>query len=100
MAENKGLALTVVSLAGFQLLAAWNTNAPSLGELRDAAPNDAAEAQKLRDADVMVGGSALILGGAVWMLTGDPTALVIMGAMFGSVSFWHHQVLKGENSWL
>ncbi len=96
MADNRAVSLTVVSLAGFQFLNTWNNNAPSLSELRGAPPGDVSMKQRLIDADVMVGGTALILGGALSIMTHDNTPLVIMLTLFGSVALWHHIVLNGE----
>jgi len=87
----------VIGLAGFQILQAWNANAPSLSDLRGAAPDDVSIRQRLHDADWMVGGLAVILGVTFAMLTHDSTALVVMLVMFGAVSLWHHSVLNAES---
>jgi hypothetical protein len=95
--DSKGLALTVVSISGFQLMNLWNSNAPSLAELRVADPNNKEIRQQLVDAEIMVGGTALLLGGSVSLMTHDNTALVIMATLFGSVAIWHHLVLRSAN---
>jgi len=88
---------TVIGLAGFQLLQAWNANAPSLAELRSAPPGDVSVKQKLMDADLMVGGLAVILGVTFAVLSHDSTALLVMIVIFGLVSGWHHSVLNAES---
>lgn len=87
----------VIGMAGFQLLQAWNQNAPSLSDLRGASPDDVSIRQRLHDADFMVGGLAIVLGVAFALLTHDSTALVVMLVIFGSVSMWHHSVLNAES---
>lgn len=94
---DKNAAIAVIGVAGFQLLQAWNTNAPSLAELRNHVPGDVSAKQKLIDADFMVGGLAIVLGISYAILTHDLTALLVMLAIFGSVAVWHHAVLAAEN---
>lgn len=86
----------VIGLAGFQLLQAWNANAPSLSDIRAAHPNDIATRQRLLDADFMIGGLSTVLGVAFAVVTGDLTALIVMLVMFGSISLWYHSVMNAE----
>jgi len=86
----------VVGLAGFQLLQAWNANAPTLAEIRGSHPNDVTMRQRLMDADFMVGGLSVILGVTFAVLTRDATALIVMLVMFGSISLWYHSVMNAE----
>jgi len=88
---------SVLGLAGFQLIQAWNSNAPSLKDLREASPDDIGVRQKLHDADFMVGGVAIILGVTFSILARDNTALYVMLVIFGSISLWHHSVLNAES---
>jgi hypothetical protein len=88
---------TVIGVAGFQLLQAWNNNAPSLAELRSCHPDDISIRQKLYDADFMVGGLATVLGVVFAILAHDTTALLVMLVIFGGVSMWHHSVLNAES---
>lgn len=89
-------ASAVVGIAAFQLWQAWNANAPSLAEAREAPPGDTSVKQKLIDADLLVGGLAVIIGTVISVMTRDITALIIMLVVFGSVSLWHHSVLAAE----
>lgn len=93
---NKELALTVAGIATWQFLAAYNANAPSLAEVRDAPPNDPTVKRQLLDADLLVGGTALVLGTTVAVMTKDRTALTVLLVMFGSTSLLHHWILAQE----
>lgn len=93
---DKQIGLAIAGFAGFQLLQAWNNNAPALSELREAEPGDSVTRQKLLDADALVGGTAVILGTTVAILTKDTTPLVVMAVMFSAIAYWHHRVLKSE----
>lgn len=90
-------ATAVVGLAAFQLWQAWNSNAPSLAEVRAAEPGDVSVRQQLIDADLLVGGLAVIIGTAIAVMTKDATALLIMLIVFGSLSLWHHSVLAADS---
>lgn len=93
---NKELALTIAGIAGFQLLQAWNANAPSLSEVRSAVPGDPAIARQLKDADILIGGTAVVIGTSVAIMSGDKSVLVLMLVMFGTTSLLHHAVLNQE----
>ena len=89
-------AATLIGVAGFQLLQAWNNNAPTLAEIRSAHPADDSVRQQLYDADFMVGGIAVVLGVAFALLTHDLTAMLVMLTIFGGVSLWHHSVFNAQ----
>jgi hypothetical protein len=84
----------IIGLAAFQLVTVWNANAPSLEDVRQCAPGDTVVATRLKDADIMVGGLAVMLGTTYWVLTKDATAMVIMLGTWGSLSLWSHAVLR------
>lgn len=94
-----GAAAGIIGLAAFQLVQTWNANAPQLSEVR-ATPNDKAHpdraemATRLKDADFMVGGLAVILGTTYLVLTHDTTAMFIMIGTWGAMSLWYHAVLN------
>lgn len=96
MRYEQEAAVAVIGLASFQLLQAWNANAPTLSELRAAHPGDVGTKQRLMDADFMVGGLALIVGTAFAVLTRDATALIVLLVVFGLVSLWFHSVGNGD----
>lgn len=90
----------MIGMAGFQLIQAWNNNAPDLGTMRRTEPGTVEHVgmkQQLIDADFLVGGLALILGVAFGVVSRDMTALLVMLAIFGSVSLWYHAVLAAES---
>lgn len=89
-------AIAVVGLGAVELWKLWNTNAPSLSEVREAAPGDITIRQKLLDADVTVGSMALVIGATLAVLTHDTTALIIMLVIFASLSFLHHWIMAAE----
>lgn len=94
-------AAAVLGFAGFQLLQAYQNSAPPLSDIRKTQPSPGSDtyihyAQRLMDADFLVGGLAVILGVTFAILAKDLTALVVMLVIFGSVSMWYHNVLKAE----
>lgn len=89
-------AIAVVGLGAVELWKLWNTNAPSLSEVREAPPGDITVRQKLMDADVTVGSMALVIGVTLAVLTQDSTALIIMLVIFSSLSFLHHWIMAAE----
>lgn len=91
---DPSLALSIAGFAGFQLLNWWNSNAPKTADLRSADPMDSEVRRKLRDADVLVGGTAVIFGSTIYALTGDTKALALMGVTFVSISLFSHTVLN------
>lgn len=89
-------AASVVGLAAFQLWQAWDTTAPSLQEVREASPGDLNVRQRMLDANIKVGGLAVIIGVSFAVLTRDLTALVLMLVIFGALSFLHNWTLDAE----
>lgn len=89
-----GAAAGIIGLAAFQLIQTWNSNAPTLSEVRTAPQGDSVIATQLKDADFMVGGLAVILGTTYLVLTHDTTAMFIMIGTWGALSLWYHAVLK------
>ena len=95
------VAAAVVGAAGWQLWSAWNTNAPSLAECRQAPPSEPeahlSVKQRLLDADLTVGSLALIIGVTFAVLSRDMSVLLIMVIIFGTLSLWHHSVLEADS---
>jgi hypothetical protein len=89
-------AAAVVGLAAFELWKAWGDNAPSLSELRKAAPGDIGTAQRLSDANITVGSLALIIGVAFLILTRDFTVLLLLLAIFAALSWFHGSTLNSD----
>lgn len=89
-------AVAVVGLAAIELWKLWGNNAPSLAEVRSAAPDDVSIRQRLMDSDITVGSMALIIGVALAILTHDMTALIVMVAIFAALSFFHHWIMAAD----
>jgi len=89
-------AAAIVGLAAFELWKAWGNNAPSLAELRKAAPGDIATTQQLSDANITVGSLALIIGVAFLILTRDFTVLLLLLAIFFALSWFHGATLNSD----
>jgi hypothetical protein len=90
------VAAAVVGLACFQLWNTWNTNAPTLAELRAAPPGDSAIATRLSDAKLTVGSLAVIIGLAFLVLTRDMTVLLLLLAIFTALAWFHAAALNSE----
>lgn len=89
-------AAAVIGISSYQLWSAWNQSAPSLAEARAAMPGDITIRQRLLDANLTVGSLAFIIGVAIAILTRDITALVLMAAIFGTLSMWHYAILSAD----
>lgn len=89
-------AAAVIGLAGFQLLQAWNANAPTLADVRAAPAGDVGIRQQLMDANFLVGGMAVILGTTFAVMTKDATALFVMLAVYGGTAVWYSMVCHAD----
>jgi hypothetical protein len=83
----------LVGVALWQLAGFYRDTAPPLGELRRADPDEVDHRQRLLDADLMVGGLALLAGGAASWLMRSWIPIVIVALGFAWVSGWHHLVM-------
>lgn len=83
----------LVGVALWQLAEAYRETAPKLGELRRADRDCVDHRQRLLDADLLVGGLALLAGGAASWLTRSWVPIVIVAAGYAWVSCWHHLVM-------
>lgn len=93
MRVDHGVAAGLVGVALWQLAEAYRSTAPSLGELRRADRDCVDHRQRLLDADIQVGGLALLVGGAASWLTRSWVPVVLVAAGFAWVSGWHHVVM-------
>lgn len=90
-------AAAIVGLAAFELWKAWNENAPSLAEVRAARPDDIPTRQRLMDAEITVGGLAVIIGLSYAALTKDLTVLVILLVVLAALTFFHYWTLDADS---
>jgi len=86
-------AAALVGVALWELCRAYRETAPPLADLRNAHRDCVEHRQRLLDADLMVGGLALLAGATASWLTRSwvPLSIVVIG--FAWVSGWHHLVL-------
>lgn len=96
--SNDGAMLGAAAITGFavwELHQAYCRTAPSLSELRDADRDGTAMRQKVLDADMCVGGLAVIAGGAAsWFAKSWVPAIVVLAAGLWT-SYYHRSVLAG-----
>lgn len=85
----------IVGVALWELHAAYAKTAPSMTELRRTEGAGVDGRQRLRDADLMCGGLAVLAGAAASWLTRSWVPIALVAAGFLWVSGWHHWVLAG-----
>jgi hypothetical protein len=87
-----------VALTGFavwELFGTYTTLAPSMETLRETHKDDTSARQKLRDADMCVGGIALLAGSAASYLSRSWVPLALVTGALAWVSCYHHVALEG-----
>ena len=88
----------VIGLVGFgvwELHRAYGHCAPSVMALRSCDPDDTMARQSLMDADIHIGGLALMGGAFASLLLKTWWPLLIVGAAFLYTSWCHHDTLRG-----
>jgi hypothetical protein len=90
-----GVALSLAGFGVYELYKCYRDVAPDLDTLRNAPAHDTYTRQGLRDADVMLGGLAVLAGGAASVLSRSPWPLLIVAAGFVWVSGYHHVIAGG-----
>jgi len=88
---------SVLGFAAFGILNVWSQNAPRLADCRSADPGDLTTSQRLLDAELYVGGLAVILGLTFAWLSRDWTVLFVMLVIAGSTIAWYRAVLAAES---
>lgn len=97
---NDGAMLGAAAIVGFavwELQQSYCTMAPGLSELRTAGPGDCDYRQKILDADMCVGGLALLAGGTASWFAKSWFPLLIVGMAMVWLSYYHRAVLNGPN---
>lgn len=92
-----GAAVGLVGAGVFQLHSAYAQHAGSLPSVRSADPNDAGTAQRLMDADVLVGGMTLIVGGAISLATRQVYPLILALLGYSLTAWYYHTALRGPS---
>jgi len=93
-----GEAVALTGFAVWSLFNCYTGMAPKLGELRDIHCDNTSARQRLMDADMCVGGIALLAGGfASWMSKSWAPVALVVGSL-AWVSFYHHAALGGPTT--
>lgn len=86
----------ILGFAGIGIITSWLTAAPKLNDLRESESGNQEITRELLDADILIGGVALILGISFTIMTHDLSALIVMLLTFGYMSAWYHLTLHGK----
>lgn len=97
MADGAGYgeAVALTGFAVWQLVSTYTDMAPSIGDLRGSLHHDTDARQRLMDADMCVGGIALLAGIAATWLSKSWVPLALVVGAFAWVSWYHHAALSG-----
>ena len=88
-------AAAITGIAVWELSKAYQRFAPALGDLRKADCDETDSRQRLLDADMCVGGLAILAGGAASWLSRSWVPLVVIALAMLWVSCYHRAVLNG-----
>lgn len=94
---DRGLIAATLGFTTMEMVKLWQNAAPTLEEVRAADPGDIMIEQRFMDANHLVAGIALMVGGAVSWLSKSwlPLLLALGSASF--ISWWFRQVLYSDN---
>lgn len=94
--DGKEVAASAILLvAVWEVAKAYRETAPSLEDLRENSAHDLSERQQLLDADMTVGGVAVIASVVLRFLSGSYVPGLIVLVTFGWLSLYYHLVQKG-----
>lgn len=83
----------LIGVALWQMSEAYRETAPPLTDLRRSDPDCVDHRQRLLDADILVGGLALIAGTAASWLMRSWVPILLVSAGYAWVAGWHHLVM-------
>lgn len=90
--------MAVVAVLGFSIWEvhkAYTAAVPGMTTLRECDPNDKGTLlQHLVDADITVGGVAILAGLAASVMTRSLVPLILIGGTYGILAYYHHAVLS------
>lgn len=92
--------LAVASVAALVLFKVWETyenNAPSLSDLRAAAPGDTGMRQRLSDSDFTIGAIAISAALLFSHKAKDPSIIFIVIALLIALSWFRYDILNSES---
>jgi hypothetical protein len=93
--EGLGIAAAITGFGVWQVYGAYTGIAPSLKELRESGHDETCQRQRLMDAGITVGGTALLAACVGSWLSRSWVPLIIIAATLGWVMHCHYQALKG-----
>jgi hypothetical protein len=97
---NDGVAIAALSLAGAEVFRVYRETAPSLADLRRAAPYDYTNSQLVLDADMLGAIMVIAIGGGVSLVTGKLYPLLFGAFGLMMISFYYRAVLRSTNEGL
>lgn len=92
--ESPALFVGVLGLGFLQVVGLYESAAPKLKDTRGAPPGDISVRQQLLDADILIGGTTLIVAIAASVVMKSTWPIVFLFGGFVLVSSWHHMVLN------
>lgn len=98
MDNNVGAATALVGLSVFQIHNLYASHAGQLEDSRQSSPNDRVVAQRLRDADILTGVLAFMVGSTVSRITRSSTPLWLTLSAYGVVAVYYHSAHMSEGT--
>lgn len=95
--SKEPIVATAVGFGTFELIKLWRDAAPSLKEVRAAAPADVGMRQRLMDANYMSVGVIMVIGGSFAAATKSWGVLILPLLSVAMLSYWYHCVLNSSN---
>jgi hypothetical protein len=89
-----GTAIAIVGAGIFQIHDQYSKHAGELTDIRNAPAGDIESLMRLQDADVLVGATALIVGGTLTLASGKvfPLAIAVVGYIL--IAGYYHYALN------
>jgi hypothetical protein len=97
VSDDAGPLVAVMGLTTIQLINVWQSVAPTMKEVREAAPGDPAIAQRLMDADLLGAGLAVMIGGTTSLLIKSWLPILMALGSVTLFAYWHRQVHQSDN---
>jgi hypothetical protein len=94
---NDGVAIAALSLAGAEVFRVYRETAPSLADLRRAAPFDYTYSQLVLDADMLGAIMVIAIGGSVALVTKRLYPLIFGAIGLVLISSYYRSVLRSTN---
>lgn len=82
----------MAAFGAYELAKSYRDMVPDLDELRNTSSDDTVMTTNLRDADVLLGGLALIAGATATMLSRSPVPALVVLAGYVWVAGFHHYI--------